>query len=430
MPSHQARSKSWSFIISGVSLTLIFNGCGGGSGGANSTDVGIASDSDDAHSSSTPTNPDTGIGEIVERFVIIGDSGKAGDGQMKVGAAVAAACQARGGCDFGILNGDNVYPAGVLSATDPLWATHFEAAFGSLDFPFYAALGNHDYGGITETDEISCSTGLTEINCLSDIGSAIGQATGGIGLDPARSLHQVDYARISPNFIMDANHYTFKSELIDFAVLDTTPIYWNDANNSDSLRLSALREVLDSEMFEFASTETTEQEDAMDSWRASSTKRWRFAIAHHPYLSNGSHGNAGSYDGTGGLEGSGLPDGTQLKAFLETYVIEAGVHVYAYGHDHNLMDLGEHTLAHQSRGTQMLLSGAGSKINAARSPENAQNDALFEITCFGFIMVEASEEALRFHYIVAPSGAESDCSSQNEPWLINHTRVVEHYEPG
>jgi len=370
------------------------------------------------------------VGPVLERFVLVGDAGYPGEGQTRVSVAMKAVCADRGGCDYGIMTGDNVYPAGVLSPTDPLWSTHFEAAFADLGFPFYAVLGNHDYGGVTETEELGCSDGVLSVACLSDLGSAIGQATGGIGLDPARPQHQVSYAKTQSAFVMDDNHYRFSTPLFDFAMIDSVPIYWDDANHSTSVRLSTLKTFLDPKVLAYAASETKEQGVALTQWRSSSTRRWRMVVGHHPYVSNGAHGNAGSYDGTGTLEGSGLPDGTVLKDFLETYVLQAGAHVFASGHDHNLMDLGEQVPAGRSRGTQMLLSGAGSKISARRTPAEAQNQSLYEVECHGFVVVEASNQALRLVYIVVPSGADSECAEQTEPWTIAHTRVVPHYEPG
>ena len=77
----------------------------------------------------------------------------------------------------------------------------------------------------------------------------------------------------------------------------------------------------------------------------------------------------------------------------------------------------------------MLLSGSGSKLTDRRDEDEAENRSLFEITCYGFVMVEASQEALRFLYVVTPSGEDSECEGQEEPWKIAHTRVVEHYDP-
>lgn len=388
-----------------------------------------------------------------ERFVIVGDSGKAGDGQTKVAAAIRFACQTRGGCDYGIMNGDNIYPAGVLSETDELWESNFEAAFGDLGFPFYASLGNHDYGGITETDEVSC-TPKKIVKCLWGLGNAIQNriagATGGIGLDPSRVAHQLAYAASSDVFEMPTEnsnaHYRFSTKLIDFVALDTTPIYWHDANEDGGIfgqfrlgRLKGALERLDKDsapiMFNYARDQHKAQLDQVPIWRQESTKPWRIAFGHHPYLSNGAHGNAGSYNGTGGLEGDGLPLGTQLKSFLDEIVVNQGFHAYLYGHDHNLQDLGEYIPTGKARGTQMILSGAGSKLTNLRDGELDRGDddaphnkSLYQVKCYGFVMVEASAAELKFLYITVPSGEESDCASQAEPWKVAYERVVSHYK--
>ena len=74
----------------------------------------------------------------------------------------------------------------------------------------------------------------------------------------------------------------------------------------------------------------------------------------------------------------------------------------------------------------MLLSGSGAKLTDARDDE-AENDSLYEITCYGFIMVEATQQALRLIYVVAPSGEDSQCADQSEAWRIVHSRIVDHY---
>lgn len=48
-----------------------------------------------------------------------------------------------------ISTGDNFYESGVDSISDDKWQTTFEAIYDApaLQVPWYAVLGNHDYGG-------------------------------------------------------------------------------------------------------------------------------------------------------------------------------------------------------------------------------------------------------------------------------------------
>lgn len=79
-------------------------------------------------------------------FFAFGDWGANSDPQRKVAEAVRTVCE-REHCDFGLLLGDNFYPGGVKSTTDPMWKTHYLDIYEKLTMPFYVALGNHDYGG-------------------------------------------------------------------------------------------------------------------------------------------------------------------------------------------------------------------------------------------------------------------------------------------
>jgi predicted MPP superfamily phosphohydrolase len=63
------------------------------------------------------------------------------------------------GLDFVMLLGDNFYRYGIESTEDPQWRYKFENMYRgpALDHvPFYAVLGNHDYGG-NEQAEIQYS---------------------------------------------------------------------------------------------------------------------------------------------------------------------------------------------------------------------------------------------------------------------------------
>ena len=65
--------------------------------------------------------PDAAIEEPVLRFVALGDTGKANDGQHRVAEAMIDACQDFGGCNFALLLGDVIYDSGVENAQDAQW---------------------------------------------------------------------------------------------------------------------------------------------------------------------------------------------------------------------------------------------------------------------------------------------------------------------
>jgi tartrate-resistant acid phosphatase type 5 len=207
------------------------------------------------------------------RFVALGDTGKAGAGQKQVAEAMRKKC-AESGCDFVILLGDNFYNDGVVSVTDPQWRTKFEDIYRDLDIPFYAVLGNHDYGG------------------------------DGAGYEARRAEVQVAYTRRSTRWKMPAKHYHFTAGNAEFFALDTTEQMYTAAGA---------------------------QKKAVAGWLEQSLATWKIALGHHPILSNGPHGNAGAYEGIPFLP---IVSGGGIKDFMEE-VICGKVDLYLCGHDHS-----------------------------------------------------------------------------------------------
>lgn len=82
-----------------------------------------------------------------QRMFLIGDWGTRGALQHKVAAAMNTTAESRGSISAIISVGDNIYPSGVESADDPLWASSFEKVYTGpqLNVPWIAVLGNHDY---------------------------------------------------------------------------------------------------------------------------------------------------------------------------------------------------------------------------------------------------------------------------------------------
>lgn len=89
---------------------------------------------------------------------------------------------------------------------------------------------------------------------------------------------------------------------------------------------------------------------------AATAGRWRFAYGHHPYLSNGKHGNAGSYEGLDdGIFVS--VNGQSIRDFIEANVC-GETDFYLAGHDHS-----RQWLVDTCEGTQFIVSGAGAKTS-------------------------------------------------------------------
>ena len=111
-------------------------------------------------------------------------------------------------------------------------------------------------------------------------------------------------------------------------------------------------------------------------WAGASSGFWRIAYAHHPYLSNGPHGNAGTYEGIPGIP---YASGGEVQAFLEANVC-GNVDVFLCGHDHS-----RQWIQTTCNGTNLLISGAGAKTTDLPG----SNPSWFQSDVEGFIWFQA-----------------------------------------
>lgn len=276
------------------------------------------------------------------RFVAVGDAGFANDGQRAVARKIEEVCAARGGCDFALYLGDNFYNNGVeVGAYDPQFEEKFESPFRGARFPFYAALGNHDAS----------------------------LALGGDGKDNADGDYQVAYHyrrdRASDRWRMPARFYAARHGDVHLFALDTNAILTEGAGTADpgsAKQRAWLRAALEA-----------------------STAPWKIVFGHHTYVSNGGHGNAGSYRAI--PEPHGL--GAQLKTFLEETAC-GRADFYFCGHDHHLEWLAP---VGPCGRTQFVVSGAGSDPR----PLGANiNEFYFQkASTHGFWWVEVTADTLR-----------------------------------
>jgi tartrate-resistant acid phosphatase type 5 len=278
---------------------------------------------DDATTDTTDTTTGDGDIEANLTFIAMGDAGEGNDGQYNVADAIEMVCADVGGCAFVLYLGDNFYDDGVSSAMDDQFQTKFELPYADLDMPFKIVLGNHDYGQLSFAWE--------------------------------KSAYEIEYTNYSDKWELPSEYYTFGEGGVDFFVLDTTQFMW-DHNTSD-------------------------QQNWVDGAIGASTAGWKIAAAHHPYYSNGEHGNAGNY------EGFPFPPqlaGTTVKNVLDDSVC-GKVDVYFSGHDHN-----RQWLQQTCGGTHLIVSGAGSKTTGF-AYHGGGNDVHWENDSTpGFMLVQIS----------------------------------------
>lgn len=281
-----------------------------------STSAIVDTSTDTAVTADTAADTGSVVSAAPVHFLVLGDQGTGDAGQYAVSAAMADVC-ATEGCDFAILVGDNIYPNGPASTTDSQWTDKFEDPYAAFGFQFIAVLGNHDYGS---------------------------------GFDVTRAQAEVDYSAVSTKWYMPDFYFTHETGDVTFYGLDTQAILESSA---------------------------APQELWLPMQRAASSTTWNLAVGHHPYLSNGPHGNAGEYEGISG-------EGVEFEDFFDTYICDQ-YDVYFCGHDHSLQ-----WMESPCTDTQLIVSGGGSHPSGVFGTD----PYYFEDATAGFMWVEIDGSTL------------------------------------
>lgn len=188
--------------------------------------------------------PPKDSGRKYVEFIAIGDAGTGAFGQRLTAEAMRKKAD-HDSISFVLCLGDNFYEFGVRSTDDQQWKDKFERMYTSpsLNVPFYAVLGNHDYRQNPQA--------------------------------------QVEYTRKTTRWNMPDRFYTFIREIDDsasakFFCLDTQPMAYLRSNDlsigKDSAKYMPQLRWLEKELSE-------------------SSARWKIVLGHHPLYSNGEHGN-------------------------------------------------------------------------------------------------------------------------------------------
>jgi hypothetical protein len=311
----------------------------------------------------------------VLRFVVFGDAGSGSAQQIAIGQAMADVCQMRG-CDLALEVGDNFYDHGVDSARDPQFDTAFEIPYAPLDhqrIPIYLVLGNHD------------NTSLP----------IEGNRLAGDGGGNARGNFEVEYARRddrpSKMFRMPDRFYKFEAPqpgfgeapFAEFFALDSSPLApYRDDPDQESWNPEAY---------------FIKQESWLRQQLQGSRARWTIAFGHHPYISNGQHGNAGRYDEDIQRDKSAYSKyapGQLWKKLLDDTVCEKNVSLYLSGHDHDL----EWLKPPKGCGnTQFVLSGAGEGGGKRRPFGRGDRNKVYwqQDQVGGFFWIELTENQMK-----------------------------------
>ena len=169
-----------------------------------------------------------------------------------------------------------------------------------------------------------------------------------------RAQAQVDYTGFSDKWAMPERYYAFSSPIpevsVAFFMLDTQYL---------------------------VQTGEVEQAEWLDAAVKESKATWKIASGHHPYISNGYHGNAGVFDGT---KGSGMP----LKTLVDASLCD-NADLYLSGHDHNRQWFPPIC------GVEFIVSGAGASVRSLPG----ENPVLFQDEDrMGFLLLQITNERL------------------------------------
>jgi hypothetical protein len=180
-------------------------------------------------------------------LLAMGDWGQVGPNQAGVAATMEKHVRSAGRTfDAMLTAGDNFYPK-LTGIDDPKWRTMFEDLYNPhvLNFPFYVALGNHDYDEVTP---------------------------GGV----RKWQIEMDYAKANPNSRWKLPSRWYRVEfpspeepLVSVLVIDTYKTLVGEAAWAEQLAWVKAE---------------------LDKPRKS---KWLVAIGHHPLFSNGDHGDNG-----------------------------------------------------------------------------------------------------------------------------------------
>eukprot|EP00878_Enallax_costatus_P022880 GHUV01024314.1.p1 GENE.GHUV01024314.1~~GHUV01024314.1.p1 ORF type:complete len:373 (+),score=81.50 GHUV01024314.1:129-1247(+) len=329
--------------------------------------------------------PDEQDAQYVLTFFVIGDWGRQGNKNQRRAAKLMADIAECMPPSFVLSTGDNFYSHGLRSTNDPQFHDSFINVYdrASLQVPWYAVLGNHDYGDQIDPDagtlkggSASCAARRLE-DCPKDCCySATWQYTG--QLNDARWHCQNGVYSVP----------TGSNGLVDIIMMDTNPFQTQYTSQSWYYNAGGIWQ-----------QDPDAIRSRLNSSLAASQAKWKFVVGHHPISSFGSHCNYG-----------GEKDCRNLQ-WLEVELQNSSVAAYFCGHDHNLQYVYKYSDPDVTESPPTwpvyVVSGAGSDVRYGESdkykPKAGYNRAYLEDDQ-GFVAVRVNSTHTVVYFYTAGHG--------------------------
>ena len=254
-------------------------------------------------------------------FLAVGDWGRNGQYRQSAVAEQMGRAAMTIGADFIVSTGDNFYPSGVASTTDPQWQTSFEKVYKAhaLYENWYVVLGNHDYKKNPEA--------------------------------------QIAYTGISGRWNMP-DYFFYDIRAIDDDTTQKILLVYIDTNPfvkkyyvEEKYRKGVSRQ------------DTAAQKKWLEQLlsKQDSAIKWRIVVGHHPLYCGGKR--------------KASPDTYDIRNSFEPIFEKYNVDAYICGHEHDLQHI-------KPKGkTHYFVSGSGSEVR----PTGEMDGSEFFAADFGFM---------------------------------------------
>uniref|UniRef100_A0A1D2A0W5 Calcineurin-like phosphoesterase domain-containing protein n=2 Tax=Auxenochlorella protothecoides TaxID=3075 RepID=A0A1D2A0W5_AUXPR len=309
-------------------------------------------------------NAARGDSPIHTRFLAVGDWGRDGKHNQSLVASAMALKAATFQPDFIVSTGDNFYQSGLVWPEDPQFNTSFIDIYSQpgLQLPWYAVLGNHDYGELKDDakpdDQPPVCSSLDSESCY---------------YSPLHQLSQRLVARDWRWRCERAFQLPLAPGALELFFIDTNPMmsYYRDTPWAGH-KGGILDQSLEAQLVE------------LEAALFRSSARWKIVIGHHPIYSN--------------QRDVAQPQGyyKDTKRIIEPLLEKYGVQAYIHGHDHSL-----YHIVPANSSYHQYCSGAGSKLSQGFLRDG---DAPFQRSLNGFIAVEVGSKRMTVEFI----GLESE----------------------